>query len=172
MGVHAKPVKKIRIISYSKATKMDLIEGVTICPLKIIPNPKGEILHAMKASDTVFSGFGEAYFSAVNKGEIKGWKKHLKMTLNLVVPVGNIRFVIFDDREGSQTNGTFFSIILGKKNYQRITVPPNVWMAFQGVSEGFNLLLNIANLEHDPEEAIGKSVEDVEYDWNDVSVNK
>ena len=149
---------------------MDVIEGVIISPLKIIPNSKGEILHAMKASDLEFKGFGEAYFSVANKGEIKGWKKHLQMTLNLVVPVGNIRFVIYDDREGSQTNGTFFSIKLGKENYQRITVPPNVWMAFQGVGEGMNLLLNIANIEHDPDEAVGKTVDDLKYDWNDISV--
>lgn len=144
---------------------MDLIEGVIISPLKIIPNSKGDILHAMKASNLEFKGFGEAYFSVANQGEIKGWKKHFKMTLNLVVPVGNIRFVIYDDREGSQTNNTFFSIILGNENYQRITVPPNVWMAFQGVSDGINLLLNIANIEHDPEEAVRKSVECIKYDW-------
>ena len=148
---------------------MDFIEGLTISPLQIIPNPKGEILHAMKAGDKMFKGFGEAYFSVANKGEIKGWKKHLKMTLNLIVHVGNIRFVVFDDREGSKSYGAFHSIIIGKKNYQRVTVPPNVWMAFQGIGDELNLLLNIANIEHDPEEAVSIKVDEIKYAWDDIT---
>ena len=71
------------------------MDGVTLTPLKQITHPKGDIFHAMKASDDGFSGFGEAYFSTVNQGEVKGWKKHTEMTLNLVVVIGEIEFVVF-----------------------------------------------------------------------------
>ena len=73
-----------------------ILDGVTLTPLKKIGHPKGDIFHAMKASDEGFSGFGEAYFSTINKFEIKGWKKHTKMILNLVVPIGEIKFVVYD----------------------------------------------------------------------------
>ena len=66
------------------------MDGITLTPLRRIENPKGDIFHAMKASDTGFSGFGEAYFSTVNKSDIKGWKKHTKMTLNLIVVMGEV----------------------------------------------------------------------------------
>ena len=57
----------------------------------------------MKETSAGYAGFGEAYFSQVDKGAIKAWKRHKKMTLNLLVPVGEIKFVLFDDREASNT---------------------------------------------------------------------
>ena len=142
-----------------------MIDGLTLTPLKIISHPKGDIRHAMKASSPGFSGFGEAYFSSVSKGEVKGWKNHSRMILNLVVPVGQVRFVVHDLREDSGTYGEFQDVILGQSNYCRLTVPNNVWMAFQGIGDDLNLLLNIASIEHDPQEATNKPLEDIDYDW-------
>jgi dTDP-4-dehydrorhamnose 3,5-epimerase len=134
------------------------MDGVTLTPLRQILNPKGDILHAIKKSDQGFAGFGEAYFSTVYNGVIKGWKKHTKMTLNLVVPSGVIEFVCFDGKE-------FQSIVLSQDNYQRLTVNPGVWVAFRGKNEGLNLLLNVASIEHDPAESENCSLEDISYDW-------
>ena len=80
-----------------------MIKDVVITKLDIIGTLGGSVMHAMKESSTGYAGFGEAYFSQVDKGAIKAWKRHKKMTLNLVVPVGEIRFVFFDDREVSNT---------------------------------------------------------------------
>lgn len=128
------------------------MEGVVLTPLKQIYHPKGDVFHGMKRSDPGFVGFGEAYFSTVHPGEVKPWKKHLKMTLNLVVPVGKIRFVLHDDRPESTSYGQTISVEIGPDNYQRLTVGPGIWMAFEGLDDGLNLLLNMADLEHDPNE--------------------
>lgn len=142
------------------------VEGVLLTPLKQIFHPKGDVFHGMKNSDPGFAGFGEAYFSTIHYTDTKPWKKHLRMTLNFVVPVGEIRFVIYDDRKLSSTYEQFFDIVLGTDNYQRITIPPNVWVAFSGIGAGLNLLLNIANLEHDPMEIERKeSLENINYKW-------
>lgn len=135
------------------------MDGVILTPLKKIHHPKGDIFHAMKKSDDGFEGFGEAYFSTVAQGEIKGWKKHTKMTLNIVVPLGEIEFVVYD--EGSKE---FFSAKLSKDNYQRLTVKPNLYMAFRGVGE-YNMLLNLASIEHDPNEAVNKELSNITYEW-------
>ena len=37
--------------------------------------------------------FGEAYFSKIKFNKIKAWKYHSKMTLNLAVPHGKVKFV-------------------------------------------------------------------------------
>jgi dTDP-4-dehydrorhamnose 3,5-epimerase len=142
------------------------VEGVILTPLKKIQHPKGDVFHAMKKSDKGFDGFGEAYFSTIHFEDTKPWKKHLKMTLNLVVPLGMIRFVIFDDRKESATENNFFEVILGVHNYQRITIPPGVWVAFRGLDSKINLLLNLANLEHDPDEVERKeNLSDIFYNW-------
>lgn len=143
-----------------------MIDGVILTPLKQIFHPKGDVWHAMKCHDQGFFGFGEAYFSTIHCGDIKPWKKHLRMTLNFVIPVGKIRFVIYDDREESRTKGHFLDVTLSHENYQRVTIPPGLWVAFSGVDEGLNLLLNIADLEHDPAEVERKdSLEDINYQW-------
>ena len=137
------------------------MDGVTLTPLKKITHPKGDIFHAMKASDDGFFGFGEAYFSTVNQGEVKGWKKHERMILNLIVPIGSVRFTIFN----SETS-EFYSVTLSQKNYKRITVSPGLWLAFKGVHSK-NVILNIANIEHDPSGRESESVDldEISYAW-------
>jgi len=134
------------------------MDGVILTPLKQIHNSKGDIFHAMKASDNGFSGFGEAYFSIVNQGEVKGWKKHIEMTLNLVVVIGEIEFVVYDDN-------SFYSIKLSKNNYQRLTVEPGLWLAFRGVSVE-NMLLNLASIEHNANESENVDLDTFNYNWN------
>jgi len=144
---------------------MDCLDGVLLNPLKIIENDKGNIFHALKCTDPSYSGFGEAYFSAIKKNEIKGWKQHTEMTLNLIVPVGDIKFVLFDERPTSTTKGKFWEIEIGKKNYQRLTIPPQIWLAFQGLDARESLLLNIANILHNPTEGVNKALNELDYEW-------
>ena len=135
------------------------MDGVIITPLKQIKNPKGDIYHALKKSDNGFDDFGEAYFSTIKQNIIKGWKKHTIMTLNLVVPVGEIEFVIYDEREKE-----FFNIKLSQKNYKRVTIKPGLWLAFRGIKSE-NMLLNLASILHDPDEAINLDLDEIRYEW-------
>lgn len=142
-----------------------MIEGVILNSIRVIEHPKGDILHALKKSDSSFSGFGEAYFSTIKYNEIKGWKKHSKMHLNLIVPVGEIKFVLYDSRVESLTYGTFFEVNISKSNYKRLYIPNGIWVAFKGVGPDLNLLLNVANIEHDPLESETKNLNEIDYGW-------
>jgi len=135
------------------------VDGVILTPLKQIHHPKGDVSHGMKKSDIGFSGFGEAYFSTIHKSDIKGWKKHKEMVLNLVVVSGAIEFVVYNE-----INKEFFSVTLSHNNYQRLTILPEMWLAFRGVEEN-NMLLNLASLEHDPDEAVTCLIEEITYEW-------
>ena len=135
------------------------MDGVILTPLKQIHNPKGDIFHAMKKSDDGFDGFGEAYFSTIYKDDIKGWKKHNEMTLNLVVPFGEIEFVVYDENSKE-----FFSVVLSQNNYQRLTVNSGLWVAFRGYDQN-SMLLNLASIEHDPSEAVNIDLSEIKYRW-------
>ena len=141
-----------------------MIKDIVVTHLEVIDTPGGNVMHGMKETSVGYAGFGEAYFSQVDKGAIKAWKRHKKMTLNLVVPVGKIKFVLFDDREVSNTQ--FQEVIISKDNYCRLTLPPMVWMGFQSLSNGRSMLLNIANIEHDPSEVDRLEIEKINYDWS------
>ena len=128
------------------------IDGVQLSALKRIALPAGDVLHGLRASEPSFGGFGEAYFTTVLQGQVKGWKRHRRMLSNLVVPVGAVRVQLLDDREDSPSRGRWLDVTLGESNYQRLTLPPGLWFAFAGAGPGLNLMLNIASIEHDPGE--------------------
>jgi len=125
------------------------MDGISLTPLKIIKGEVGNVLHALKSVEDTYTEFGEAYFSTVDYNMVKGWKKHMVMISNLIVPVGEIQFVFYDDRFNSVTFGKFFEVFLSTKNYQRLTVHPGIWMAFKGIGKDLNLLLNISSIVHD-----------------------
>ena len=139
---------------------MSLLDQIQVTPLKRIPTPGGDVLHALKSTEDAFQGFGEAYFSFVEPGAIKAWKQHLRMTMNLVVPVGSVRFVFHDSSTLS-----FREEIIGESNYQRLTVPPKIWFGFQGVATTPSLLLNLACIPHDPAEVKRKTLAEIQFNW-------
>ena len=120
---------------------------IIITPLKQIHVEGGNVLHALKNTDNGYNGFGEAYFSWIEHGSIKAWKRHMRMTMNLIVPVGNVQFV-FITEEGN----LLVREIIGENNYVRITVPPGIWFGFKGEFAPKSLVLNLASITHDPDE--------------------
>ena len=141
------------------------IEGVLLTSLNVVDVRGGDVMHGMKLNDPGYAGFGEAYFSIIEAGTAKGWKRHREMTLNLVVPVGAVRFVIYDDRPTSITYEKFQEATLGRDNYKRLTVPPMVWFAFQGVSADENILLNVASIKHQSTEVDRRLIHEIPFTW-------
>ena len=144
------------------------INGVKTSPLAIIDTKGGNVLHAMKNSDQGYSGFGEAYFSTIEPKAIKGWKRHKQMVLNLVVPIGSVRFILFDDRENQDNINQFQQVILSiEDSYARLTIPPMIWVGFQGLGQQKSIVLNIANIEHSPEEVERKELSEIKFNWSE-----
>lgn len=114
---------------------------------KIISVDNGNVRHGLKSTDESFESFGELYFTEIKKNSVKGWKRHTKMTLNLLPVVGEIELYLksnFDD----YPEKVYFSF----DDYKLVTIEPNVWVAFKGLAD-VNLMANLASIEHDPNEA-------------------
>ncbi len=140
------------------------LASILLTQLPRIQTTGGDVLHAMKQSDAGYGGFGEAYFSWVAVGAIKGWKRHTRMAMNLVVPLGEVRFVF---RSVHATENDEFRIEdIGVNRYVRITVPPGIWFGFQGLGAQQSLVLNIASIAHDPDEVERLALSEVNYSWN------
>ena len=121
--------------------------SIKIKALKQINVEGGNVLHALKASEEEFYGFEEAYFSTIEINKIKAWKRHLRMTMNLIVPVGEVQFNFY-----SQEKKLLSNTIIGERNYSRITVTPMTWFGFKGLASSTSYILNISNKFHDPSE--------------------
>ena len=118
---------------------------IKIKKLKKFKLEDGDVYHALKASESEYYGFKEAYFSTIKNNKIKAWKRHYKMTMNLIVPIGKVQFVFYDENKNLLKN-----LMIGEENYSRITVPPMIWFGFKGVSLDTSYILNISNEIHDP----------------------
>ncbi len=140
------------------------LAAILLTPLSRIATTGGDVLHVMKQSDAGFAGFGEAYCSWVSAGAVKAWKRHMRMTMNVVVPVGQVRFVF---RSIDANGGDEFRVEeVGIDRYARITVPPGIWFGFQGLCTPQSLVLNIASIPHDPTEVERLALSEVKYAWN------
>lgn len=135
------------------------VKAISVTQLQQLQSEGGNVLHAMKKGDEGFVDFGEVYFSTIDRFAVKAWKKHFRMTLNLVVPVGTILFV-FVDEQGNKREET-----IGAERYVRLTVPPQIWFGLKGIGDSPNILMNVSDIMHDPNEVTKVSKESIEHDW-------
>ncbi|MDA7719778.1 dTDP-4-dehydrorhamnose 3,5-epimerase [Alphaproteobacteria bacterium] len=133
--------------------------GFTSKELDVVEVPGGNIVKLLKTTDSNFRGFGEAYFSYIDIGVVKAWKKHLSMNLFLTVPQGKIKFVFFDE-----ITNTFADIVLSFEDQRAIIVKPNVWFGFKGLTR-CNCVLNIADILHSENEVQRKQKCELNYNW-------
>ena len=139
------------------------LKDIKITRLEKIYTPGGDVLRVLKDNEKNFDNFGEAYFSWIKYGSVKAWKVHTRMKLNLIVPVGRVRFVFISPNEKCK----FKEIEIGenKNIYKRITVPPKLIFGFKGLSKPKSLILNIANLRHFKKESKKIDIKKFSYKW-------
>jgi dTDP-4-dehydrorhamnose 3,5-epimerase len=85
------------------------------------------------------------------------------MTMNLIVPFGQVKFVFCNVQSQSEV---FRIEEIGDHNYARLTVPPGIWFGFQGLKVNASLVLNIADIPHDPCEVRRLSEPEINYNWS------
>ncbi|MCG9900340.1 MAG: dTDP-4-dehydrorhamnose 3,5-epimerase [Hydrotalea sp.] len=135
---------------------------LSITQLSVIETVGGSVLKGLSKIESSYTGFGEAYFSEVEPGAIKAWKYHKEMTLNLIVPLGTIKFVFCIQENGKSF---FQEIIIGRESYSRITVKPGIWFGFQGLDKETSLLMNVADIVHKPDEVERLELNEILYNW-------
>ncbi|HZZ83565.1 MAG TPA: dTDP-4-dehydrorhamnose 3,5-epimerase family protein [Anaeromyxobacteraceae bacterium] len=144
-----------------------MIEGVWVKPLRQMCDERGKVMHMLRVDAPEFEAFGEIYFSVVYPGAIKAWHLHKEMALNYAVPVGRVKLVLFDGREGSPTRGELMEVFTGPDDYKLVHVPPGVWNGFKGVGTEAALVANCASVPHRPDEIVRMDPfsSEIPYDW-------
>jgi dTDP-4-dehydrorhamnose 3,5-epimerase len=135
------------------------VDQILVTPLRRIQVEGGDVLHGMKTSDPGYVNFGEVYFSLIEVGAIKAWKRHLRMTLNIVVPLGAVIYAFTDEQ------GTIREELVSENRYVRLTVPPGIWFGFKGLYTPYSIMMNVADIPHDPTEIERKTMDQIKYDW-------
>ena len=130
----------------------------------VIENSKGNILHGLRVNDAEFLKFGEVYLSKISRKSIKGWKKHLSATLNLLVADGAVRFVALSENGSGELNKCFDTIVC-EDNHGLLIVPPGVWLAFGAQENKSASIVNISTETHDPDESVNVAFQTYAKFW-------
>ena len=144
------------------------IDGVLVTGLRQVVDERGAVLHHMRSDAPEFTTFGECYFSEMIPGAVKAWKRHSEQTQHLAVPIGRVRFVIYDDRELSPTNGSLEVVELGRPDhYNRLRIPKDLWYGFTCLSDKPALIANCTDQPHDPTDTELRAEHDprIPYHW-------
>ena len=143
-----------------------MIEDVKVIPLKQIKDERGKIMHMLRSDSEIFEKFGEIYFSTINPGFVKGWHLHKEATLNYACVYGQVKLILFDNRNKSETFGKYQEIFLNKENYVLVTIPPNIWNGFKGLNKGYSIIANCLNLPHNEKEMVREDHNSSKFKYN------
>lgn len=148
---------------------MNLIDGVKIKKLKLIPDERGRLMEMLRCDDDLFIRFGQAYITTAYPGVVKGWHYHKKQTDNFVVVKGMMKVVLYDSREGSPTKGQVNEFFMGVHNPILLQIPTYVYHGFKCISEEEAMVINFPtepyNYNEPDEFRVHPHDNDIPYDW-------
>ena len=149
---------------------MQLIHGVHVKPLKVIPDERGYVMEMLRCDDPFFQRFGQSYVSVAYPGVVKGWHYHTVQTDHFVIVKGMMKVVLYDQRADSPTKGMVNEFFMGERNPILITIPPGVVHGMKGVGTEPAMLVNIPTEPYrrdKPDECrIDPHKNDIPYRWD------
>ncbi|MEO0073741.1 MAG: dTDP-4-dehydrorhamnose 3,5-epimerase family protein [candidate division WOR-3 bacterium] len=146
-----------------------MIDGVSVRPLRQIPDERGMLVEILRADDPLFQKFGQVYVSTVYPGVVKGWHCHHRQSDYLAVIKGMVKLVLYDERDGSATKGQVMELFAGEQNPVLVVIPPFVWHGVKGIGTKPAWVLNCPTEPYDykqPDE-FRRPPDDpkIPYDW-------
>lgn len=144
---------------------MNNIDGVIVTPLRQVPDNRGTVKEFMPTVSPI-----SVYTTSIYAGVVKGWHGYFTKTLNYCVPFGMVKLVLYDTRETSETFQQINEFYLGDYNYSRVTIPPGVLNAFQGIHP--TSVIVVASDESFDESKMWRVPFDndtISYDWSKIN---
>ena len=83
----------------------NLKKNIYFKKLKKFNNPKGNVLMCYKEKilDQKIK-IKEIYFTEIKYNKVKGWIKHNKISCNLIVPIGKVKFLFLSKKNKKKRN--------------------------------------------------------------------
>ena len=126
-----------------------MIDGVKLIARTRHADDRGYVTEILRSDDEHFVEFGQAYVTTCRQGVVKAWHKHKEQTDFFYVIGGTMKIGLYDDRDGSSTNGDYQVVVLGEQgNDALLVIPPSIWHGMMGMAP-FSTLLNIPSRPYD-----------------------
>jgi dTDP-4-dehydrorhamnose 3,5-epimerase len=148
-----------------------MIEGVRTKNLVCHPDERGRLWEILRSDDELFDTFGQVYVTTAHPGIVKAWHAHRLQTDFFTVISGMAKFVLYDMREDSPTQGRLQEFFLGRDRLQLITIPPGVYHGFKCVGPEEVIALNCPtrpyNAQNPDELRLPPDSDRIPYRWDE-----
>lgn len=148
---------------------MDLIDGVKIKKLRIIPDERGWLMEILRSDDDIFECFGQVYLTTAYSGVVKAWHLHKNQRDNLTCITGKMLVALYDPRQDSSTYGKINEFTIELKNPMLVSVPPGVYHGFKAIGGDDAYFLNVPtklyNYEEPDEHRLPPDTKEIPYKW-------
>ena len=84
----------------------------------------------------------QVYQSRLFVGALGAWSCHKRTTDRLFVNQGQVKVVLYDDRDSSKTKGQLMELLAGDARPCLVVIPPGIWHGLQCVGNIDALVLN------------------------------
>ena len=149
---------------------LNLIDGVIVKDLRVIPDERGRLMEIIRNDDPFFKEFGQVYMTTNYPGVVKAWHAHKGQTDHVACVSGMIKLVLFDGREKSPTYQKINEFFIGVHDPKLIVIPPGVYHGWKCISPEESVVVNIPNKLYDyqrPDEVREPiDAEFIPYDWD------
>ena len=94
-----------------------------------------------------------SYYSMSYPGVIRAWHRHTRGQVDhFVCPQGRIKVGVYDDRDGSPTQGELNTFVIGEHDQQLVRIPGECWHGFKVIGNEQALLVNFPTKLYDYED--------------------
>lgn len=147
----------------------ELIDGVGIIQLKVIPDERGRLGEILRSDDILFRKFGQVYFTTTYSDVVKAWHFHKKQWDNVICIKGCIKLALYDNRDDSPTKGNVNQFYIGEHHPLLIAIPPGVYHGWMCVSDDEAYIINIPSEVYDysnpDEHREDPHINEIPYEW-------
>ncbi|HBV96295.1 MAG: dTDP-4-dehydrorhamnose 3,5-epimerase [Peptococcaceae bacterium BICA1-7] len=144
---------------------MELIQGVQLRQLKIIPDERGFLMEMLRCDWPEFDRFAQSYVTMCYPGLYKAWHFHEKQWDHFVCISGMSRVVLYDSRTGSPTEGKLNIFHLGVLNPTLLKIPPLVHHGFTAEGNQPSMIINFPTELYDY-----ANPDEIHFPWDDPSI--
>ena len=148
---------------------MDLISGVRVRKLRLVPDDRGWLMEVLRSDWEEFEQFGQTYVTTCYPGVVKAWHYHKGQTDHFACIGGMAKVALYDPRGDSPTKGLVNEFIMGTLNPVLVKIPHLVYHGFTAVGKETATIMNIPtalyNYSQPDEERLPYDDPSIPYSW-------
>lgn len=147
----------------------NLIDGVVLKPLKVMPDERGLLMEILRCDEEIFEKFGQVYLSVAYPNVVKAWHWHKIQTDHFAIVKGMGKVVLYDQREESPTFKCINELFIGEQNPVLVKIPKKVMHGYKAIGNESAFLINVPTAPYNrglpDEERVDAFKNDIPYKW-------